>query len=129
VDGDTIVVRVDGRDENARLIGVDTPETKHPTRPVECFGPEASSFLTDLLPAGTAVRLERDVEGRDRYGRLLVYVHRSGDGLFVNVELARQGMARPLTIEPNVANTAEVAAATSEARRDGRGLWGACPAG
>src|SRR6476469_2975663 len=71
VDGDTIVVRIGGRDENVRVLGIDTPETHKPDTPVECYGPEASNRLVALLPAGTVVRLVRDVESRDRYGRLL----------------------------------------------------------
>jgi micrococcal nuclease len=128
VDGDTVVVRLDGRDEHVRLIGIDTPETKHPTKPVQCHGPEATAFVDELLPRGTAVRLERDVEGRDQFGRLLAYLHRETDGLFVNVEIARRGLARPLVIEPNVAHVREVADAVNEARAANRGLWGACPA-
>ncbi len=75
VDGDTIDVRIGGRDERVRLIGIDTPETKKPNTPIECYGPEASAFTASILPAGTQVRLERDVVGRDDYGRLLAYVH------------------------------------------------------
>jgi endonuclease YncB( thermonuclease family) len=126
VDGDTVDVRIDGRRERVRLIGINTPETKDPRRPVECYGPEASALTTLLLPAGTGVRLERDVEARDDYGRLLAYVRRS-DGLFVNLELARQGAAVVLSIRPNTAFAAIIAAAADEARRAGRGLWGACP--
>ncbi len=128
VDGDTIVVRLRGADETVRLIGIDTPETKHPTKPVQCFGPEASAFTKQLLAANTSVRLERDVEARDHFGRLLAYVYRSDDGLFVNLELARLGFARPLTIAPNNAHAGEVASAVGEARAQHRGLWQACPA-
>src|SRR3546814_3636658 len=71
VDGDTLVVDVGGSREDVRLIGIDTPESVARDRPVECFGPEAKEHMAELLPAGTAVRLERDVEARDRYGRLL----------------------------------------------------------
>ena len=126
VDGDTVDVRIDGGTERVRLIGINTPETKDPRRLVECYGPEASALTTLLLPAGTGVRLERDVEARDDYGRLLAYVRRS-DGLFVNLELARQGAAVVLSIRPNTAFAAVIAAAADEARRAGRGLWGACP--
>jgi micrococcal nuclease len=122
-------VRWSGHDETVRLIGVDTPETKHPTKPVQCFGPEASAFTEQLLPPGTPVRLERDVEARDHYGRLLAYVFRQRDGLFVNLELARLGYARALTIAPNDAHAADVAAAVADARRAGRGLWQACTDG
>src|SRR4051794_14552875 len=69
VDGDTIVLSFDGHDEKVRLIGIDTPETVDPDRPVGCFGHEASAFTTGLLPAGTAVLVERDAEARDPYGR------------------------------------------------------------
>jgi micrococcal nuclease len=126
VDGDTVEVRVDGRTERVRFIGINTPETKDPRRPVECYGPEAAALTTLLLPDGTGVRLERDAEARDDYGRLLAYVRRS-DGLFVNLELARQGAAVVLSIRPNTAYAAVIAAAADEARRARRGLWGACP--
>ena len=126
VDGDTVDVRIAGRTERVRLIGINTPETKDPRRPVECYGPEASALTTLLLPAGTGVRLERDAEARDDYGRLLAYVQRS-DGLFVNLELVRQGAAVVLSIRPNTAYAAAIAAAADQARRARRGLWGACP--
>src|SRR4051812_19756968 len=73
VDGDTLVVAVDGHDEKVRLIGIDTPETVDPRKPVQCFGKEASRRMSELLPPGSEVRLERDAELRDRYGRLLAY--------------------------------------------------------
>jgi micrococcal nuclease len=123
VDGDTIVVHVGGRDERVRLIGIDTPETVDPRKPVQCFGKEASDHTKALLPAGTAVRLERDAEARDRYGRLLAYVYRASDGLFVNLELARDGYAQLLTIPPNVTYVDQLRAAVAAARHEGRGLW------
>ena len=126
VDGDTIDVDIGGRDERIRLIGIDTPETKDENSPVECYGPEATALTELLVPPGTAVRLERDLEARDDYGRLLAYVHRS-DGLFVNLELARQGAATVLSIRPNTAYADVIADAVDDARRAGRGLWSACP--
>jgi micrococcal nuclease len=126
VDGDTIEVRLGGRTEKVRLLGIDTPETKDPRKPVQCFGKEASRHTAELLPPGTAVRLERDVEERDRYDRLLAYVYRASDGLFVNLELARGGFADLLTYPPNVAHTGEFQAGVAEARREQRGLWQAC---
>ena len=92
---------IDGREERIRLIGIDTPETKRPDTDIECFGPEASAFTESLLPVGTPVRIERDTVNRDDYGRLLGYVYRADDGIFVNYELVRQGFAQPLSIEPN----------------------------
>jgi micrococcal nuclease len=127
VDGDTIVVSIAGRDERVRLIGVDTPESVDPRTPVQCFGKEASNFTTQLLPPGTVVRLERDVEARDRFDRLLAYVYRVSDGLFVNFELVRAGYAQVLTIPPNVAYAEEFRVAAAAAREAGTGLWSACP--
>jgi micrococcal nuclease len=124
VDGDTIVVAGGHR---IRLIGVDTPETKDPRRPVQCFGKEASGFLSSMLPRGSPVRLVGDVEERDVYDRTLAYVYRLPDGLFVNAELLRQGFANVLTVPPNVAHTDEFVALAREARTSGRGLWSACP--
>jgi micrococcal nuclease len=127
VDGDTVRVRVGGRRESIRLIGVDTPESVRPGTPVECFAREAAARLRVLLPPGTRVRLERDIEARDRYGRLLAYVHRRRDGLFVNLALAREGYAQAATYPPNVAHSAEFVVAVAEARDAGRGLWARCP--
>jgi len=126
IDGDTISVRVEGHTHTVRLLGIDTPETKDPRRPVQCYGPEATRRATELLPPGTEVRLEPDVERRDRYDRVLAYVYRVPDGLFVNLELARGGYADVLTYPPNVSHTAELSAAVAEARREQRGLWQAC---
>jgi micrococcal nuclease len=126
VDGDTIVVRVGGGVEHVRLIGIDTPETVAPTKPVMCFGKEASAETTALLPAGTAVELVRDVEPRDDYGRLLAYVYRAADGLFVNLRLAEDGLADALSIAPNTTHADAFRAAVAAARAARRGLWGAC---
>ena len=126
VDGDTVVVQLGGRQEKVRLIGVDTPETKSPTKPVQCFGKEASAHTEQLLPPGTAVRLERDTEERDAYGRLLAYVYRLSDGLFVNLDLARGGFADVLRIAPNVAHADELRSAVDGAHGRATGLWGTC---
>jgi micrococcal nuclease len=129
VDGDTIVADFDGRRETVRLIGIDTPETVKPDAPVECFGPEASSFTKQLLPEGTRIHVERDVEARDDYGRLLGYVYLAGgpsDGVFVNLEIVRQGYATLLTFPPNVTHVDELVAAAESAERQNLGLWGGC---
>ena len=122
-DGDTIVVRVAGQRETVRLIGIDTPETKDPDEPVQCFGPEATEATEALLPRGTAIRLERDAEPRDQYGRLLAYVYRT-DGMFVNLALAEQGLADVLSIAPNTAHAGELRAAVDAAARRGSGPVG-----
>jgi micrococcal nuclease len=128
VDGDTVAVQVGHRTEHVRLLGIDTPESVKPNTPVQCFAKKASERTAALLPPGTGVRLVRDVEERDRYGRLLAYVYRVGDGLFVNLDLVRGGYARPLTIPPNVAHTDEIVQAARAAREGGKGLWAECPA-
>jgi len=126
VDGDTVVVDISGRSETIRLIGVNTPETHHPTKPVECFGPEASAHTASLLTEGTDVWVERDVESRDRYGRLLGYVHRSADGLFVNLDLVAGGWALPYPFPPNTTFETRFAEAANDARTASLGLWGRC---
>jgi micrococcal nuclease len=126
IDGDTIDVSVRGHRERVRLIGIDTPETKDPDKPVQCYGPEASHLTAALLPVGTPVRIERDAEARDDYGRLLAYVYRGDDGLFINLDLAREGAAVALPIRPNVTYADVIAAAIAQARTAGRGLWSVC---
>lgn len=126
VDGDTIDVSVGGTRERVRLIGIDTPETKKPDTPAQCYGPEATARTKELLPVGTDLYIERDLEARDPYGRLLGYVYRSDDGLFVNLDLVRQGYARTLTIEPNVGHADDFATASAAASNDHLGLWAEC---
>lgn len=126
VDGDTIDVTIDGRRERVRLIGIDTPETKKPNTPVQCYGPEATSFAAALLPGDAALHLERDVVARDDYGRMLAYVYLAADGAFVNMAIIRQGYARPFSIPPNVAHAAEFAAAARAAETANIGLWAGC---
>ncbi len=126
VDGDTIDVRIAGRTERVRLIGIDTPETKKPNTPIQCYGPEASAHTAALLPIGTPVRIERDVVGRDDYGRLLGYVFRIDDDLFVNLEIVEQGFAQPLSIPPNTSFATAIADAARAAEQADVGLWAAC---
>jgi micrococcal nuclease len=126
IDGDTIDVRVGRKTIRIRLVGIDTPETKDPRKPVQCFGKEASDRTSALLPVGTEVRLERDVEELDAFGRTLAYVFRSSDGLFVNLSLAQDGFADTLRIAPNTAHAAEFTAAVAAARDAQLGLWKAC---
>ena len=125
VDGDTIAVRLDGRTERVRYIGIDTPESVKPGTPVQCFAKRASAANAALV-AGRSVRLVGDAERRDRYGRVLAYVYREPDGAFVNAQLVREGYARTLTIAPNVAHARELADLARAARQAHRGLWNAC---
>jgi micrococcal nuclease len=126
VDGDTLVVHVGGTDESVRLIGIDTPETVAPDRPVECYGAEASEHLAALTPAGTELQLERDIEARDVYDRLLAYVYRADDGLFVNRAQVEGGYAEAKDYPPNTARRTELHQVEAAARTGGAGLWGAC---
>lgn len=128
VDGDTLHLAIGESRETVRLIGINTPETKHPTKGVECFGPEASAFLTRLLPPGTRVRIERDAEARDAYRRLLLYVFLPAeDGeRFVNLEIVARGYAVPLSIEPNTRYQQYFVELSFDAQQNSRGLWGAC---
>ena len=126
VDGDTIIAKIRDRSETVRLIGVDAPESVAPTRPVQCFGREASLFLAALLPAGIEITLVRDAEARDVYDRLLGYVVRSRDGLFVNLELVAAGYAAALHFPPNDQYADVLDRAQAEAVASGRGLWSAC---
>jgi micrococcal nuclease len=118
-DGDTIRLVGLGR---VRLIGVDTPEVYGRQ---ECYGREASAFVKRLLHPGSEVRYRVGVEPRDRYGRLLAYVWLA-DGRFLNLLLAQDGYAQPLTIPPNVDYADRFAAAARSARERDRGLWLAC---
>jgi len=120
VDGDTIIVRYRGKTERVRLIGVDTPETVHPNKPVEYFGKEASAFTKKLLPAGTRVRLEFDWQPRDKYGRLLAYVYVGTT--FVNAEIVRQGYGHAYTRFP-FKYLEDFRRYEREAREAGRGMW------
>jgi endonuclease YncB( thermonuclease family) len=128
VDGDTIDVMIDGAKERIRFTGINTPEKarRDTGAPAQCFGDEATAFTKSLLPVGTPVRLERDVVGRDDYGRILAYVYRADDGIFVNYEIVRQGYAQPLTIPPNVTHAELMVQAARDAERDDVGLWSAC---
>jgi micrococcal nuclease len=125
VDGDTILVAVSGRQERVRYIGVDTPETVKPHTRVQCFGKRASAANHRLVD-GREVRLVADAEARDRYGRLLAYVYRADDGLFINEALIRGGYATTLAITPNVRFAERFTALARQARDAGRGLWSAC---
>ncbi len=123
VDGDTIHILKDGRDETLRLIGIDTPETKDPRKTVQCFGREASERAEELL-SGKRVRIEQDPtqDTRDKYRRLLVYVWLQ-DGTFFNLVMVRDGYAHEYTFERPYQYQADFKAAQQEARAGGRGLW------
>jgi endonuclease YncB( thermonuclease family) len=125
VDGDTIHVEIGGETYSLRYIGIDTPETVHPSEPVGWMGPEASEANSDLV-GGKTVYLEKDVSETDKYGRLLRYVFLA-DGTFVNAELVRLGYAQVSTYPPDVKYQDLFLEMQQEAREAGRGLWGPTP--
>jgi micrococcal nuclease len=120
VDGDTIKL---DNGESVRYLGIDTPETVHPDKPVECYGPEATEANKQLVE-GKKVRLEKDVTDRDAYGRLLRYVY--VDGVFVEAELVRGGYGYVYSRQPDVKYLKQLAALEREAKEKRRGLWSAC---
>lgn len=128
IDGDTI--EIEGNIK-LRYIGIDTPETKHPIKGVQCFGKEASNKNKELVE-GKMIRMEKDVSETDKYGRLLRYIwlvepHATKSSeLFVNDFLVRQGYAHASTFPPDVKYSNQFVSAQKEARENNRGLWNMC---
>jgi len=126
VDGDTIVVSIGNNSETLRLLGIDTPEKPGGPRPAECYGHESTALLSQLIPEGTPVLLTRDLEPRDVYGRLLTYVFRAEDDLFVNLAILEAGAADTLNIAPNTTFAVDFQEAVNRARGHKLGLWATC---
>ena len=120
IDGDTI--EIEGG-KKVRYLGIDTPETVDPRKPVQCFGIEASNANKKLV-LGKRVKLEKDISETDKYGRLLRYVY--VDDIFVNDYLVRNGYAYAVTFPPDVKYQQQFLEAQKEARENKRGLWSAC---
>lgn len=123
VDGDTIHIDMNGKSETVRLIGINTPETVDPRRPVECFGKQASAQAHTLLD-GKRVQIETEASQgeRDKYGRLLGYVFRE-DGLFFNNYMVEEGYAYEYTYRLPYKYQTQFKAAQKEAEANGKGLW------
>lgn len=134
-DGDTLRVSFQGKSERLRLIGIDTPENKPNERALKfsrknnqdleiiiALGKKAAGFVRQILPADTALRLEFDVEKRDRFGRLLAYAYLP-DGRMLNEVIISSGFAYPLSVPPNVRYSARFRSGFDDARRARRGLW------
>lgn len=125
IDGDTIELQ---NGQRVRLLGIDTPETKDPRRPVGCFGKEASNKTKNLIE-GKLVILQKDVSETDKYKRLLRYIFLpldNGQILFVNDYLVREGFAKALTYPPDVKYNEQFREAERQARDGNKGLWGKC---
>lgn len=135
VDGDTLQVAYAGRTERVRLIGIDTPESRDNAKArrdsrrqhrrldaVTALGHQAAEFVAALVHPGDLLKLEFDLEARDRYGRMLGYVYLN-DGRMLNEVIIRSGYASPMTIPPNVRHQERFLAAFRAARDEGAGLW------
>lgn len=127
IDGDTVIIE---SGERVRYIGVDTPETKHPKKSVQCFGREASRRNTELVE-GKEVYLEKDISETDRYGRLLRYMYLPNpdapdEVIMVNEYLIEQGYGTVITYPPDVKYHEQFLASQRLAQEEKRGLWGAC---
>jgi micrococcal nuclease len=118
IDGDTIVVKSIGK---VRYIGINTPEIHHPTKGVEYFGQEAYA-ANQRLVAGKQIRLEYDVQPKDKYGRTLAYVY--AGNTFINAKLLEDGYAQVMTIPPNVKHADYFRTLQRKAQTERRGLWG-----
>ena len=128
IDGDTVELAIGAGTERVRLLGIDAPESVARNVPQQCFGAEASVALAELLPAGAEVRVSRDVEPRDHYDRLLLYLHveHEGELVFVNEWLVATGLAEAVSYEPNTAHRAVLHRAQRLATDDRVGLWAHC---
>ena len=122
-DGDTLAFEIFGEEETVRYIGIDTPETKHPDKGVECFGPEAAERSKELV-LGKQIYFERDNKNRDHHGRLVRYVWAGKE--MINEKLVREGFAFASHVSPNGKYKKIFEKAEAEAREAGKGLWSAC---
>ena len=122
-DGDTLVATVNGENQSIRLLNIDAPETKDPNKPVECLGPEADTFLKELLPAGAKITLLYDVERTDKYDRTLAAVF-TADDTFVSAEIARAGLGTAVSFGKNSKFLPPVQEAEEEAKAEARGIHG-----
>lgn len=136
VDGDTIVANIDGKEYKIRLIGVNTPETVHPSKPVEYYGKEASEFTKSVITEGREIYLEKDVSDVDRYGRMLRYVwlqvpkeqlnpsDSDIDNNMFNALLLKDGYAQVSTFPPDVNYQEHFLELEKIAKEEKKGLWG-----
>ena len=120
-DGDTLRVTLGEVSTRVRLLNIDTPETRHPSKPVECMGPEATAALKSMISPGDTVVLRYDRRLHDRYDRLLAGVY--ADGVLVNAEMARMGYGEPAVFDGNDRFLPEVEAAWEQARANGVGRF------
>lgn len=123
IDGDTFVASIDGERKKVRILSIDTPESVKRNTPVECYALKASHFTKQRL-SGETVKLVFDVDRKDKYGRVLAYVELNGQDF--GERLIKRGLAKTMTIAPNLSRSFTYAREEKRARRADRGLWGAC---
>jgi micrococcal nuclease len=134
-DGDTLKVSYNGKSERLRLIGIDAPESRinkkaksdaqrtgEDVKTIIAMGKKATTFVKTLVNPGDPVRIEFDVQTRDKYGRLLGYVYLP-NGKMLNEEIVKAGYANLMTYPPNVKHQERFLKAYREAREGRRGLW------
>jgi len=128
VDGDTIRVSVEGREEPVRLLGIDTPETHKPGTPIECGGPQASAHMEKLAPPGTKVVLEPDPgqDSEDRYGRRLAYVRLPDGRLAEDAQVAAGWATVYVYADKPVSRDAQFRRSQNAAEAARRGVWALC---
>ncbi|MBI5141604.1 MAG: thermonuclease family protein [Nitrospirae bacterium] len=118
IDGDSLVIKIDGKPVECRMTGIDAPELGQ-----KPWGHRARNYLIEILQKSAwRVTVETDAEERDKYGRSLVYLRDKG-GLLINLRMAEDGYAAAFSIGPNVAHAAEIVAATERAKSSGKGIW------
>jgi micrococcal nuclease len=118
IDGDSLVIKIDGKPVECRMIGIDAPELGQ-----KPWGHRARNHLIGILQKSAwRVSVETDADERDRYGRALVYLRDKG-GSLINLRMAEDGYAVPLSIRPNVAHAPEISAAVDSAKSSGKGIW------
>lgn len=134
VDGDTVQLTYPNDTWNhyyvTRIVGINAPESVKPNSPVECYGPEASKRLKELLPVGSVVYAERDVTDEDQYGRRLRHIWildaDTNEAFLVSEILVRGGYADARQYRPDDLFDGELSSAEKDAQHDNTGLWGAC---
>lgn len=127
IDGDTIVIE---SGETVRYIGVDTPETVHPKKAIQCFGKNAA-IQNKILVDKKIIYLEKDISDKDRYGRLLRYIYLPNPNsktevIFINEYLIEQGFGQIITYPPDVKYHNKFTDAQKIAQKEKRGLWQKC---
>lgn len=128
IDGDTIEVNLNSKIQKVRYLGMNTPETVDPRRPVQCFGHEASDENKKLVEGKTVV-LTKDISDTDKYGRLLRFIYlplSDGQMLFVDDYLVREGYAQIDTFPPDIKFADRFLAAQKQAQALNKGMWGKC---